>query len=93
MERLLSAIVVSRLTLGQAFGLTVAREGVLGEGIIYEVVLDSDGDGRTIGGLRPGDAHTGKYSNSHGDCSAIPDFGPNRSTACFPLNRTTRGEY
>ena len=85
MERLLSAIVVSWLFLGQAIWLTVAREGVLREGIIYEVVLDSDSDGRTIGGLRPGDAHTGKYANSHGDstgtCHAdspvIPDFGFN----------------
>ncbi len=93
MELLLSAIVVSWLTLGQTVGLTVAREGVLGEGIIDEVVLDSGGDGRTIGGLRPGDAYTGKYSNSRGDSPAIPDFGPNRSTACFPLIRTTRGEY
>ena len=88
-------------------GLNLAREGVLGEEIVYEVVLDSAGDGRNSGGLRSGDARPGKYANSQGDSPASSDFNsrdinlhgdepvildPNRSAAYFPLIRDTRGE-
>ncbi len=85
----------------------MAREGVFGEGIINEFVLDYASDGWTSGGLRPGDSHSGKYFSSPRDSPAsaylnsgdanFHDGEPvildyNRCAACFAFIRVARCE-